>query len=183
MTQETLKYSIWLLPSERIATQLQDFVTDCAKATQTIPFMPHVTVLGDTLANPEACLAAMTKIAHRLAPATATPLGTAGNEGYFTSYYLKFSGLDLVQDLNTELLTLLGSGTSTASTGAPVHMSLGYGPAVQARRDAFDLSLPDSAKQPMMFDTLALTTAHNKAAVEDWEVLQTITLKGPSART
>jgi hypothetical protein len=173
--------SIWLLPGADLHSELAARVRRIAEALGSPPFTPHVTVLGDFRAEPEAARRTLAQVAATTAPLALTPRGIATSTRRFQALTVRFEPSGAFDALSAALLAPLGVATSPL---APPHLSLAY------PLEPYDAAgLPELVddvplQSPYLFEQLALVYPgpgrkdwHDVTA---WRVLDTRPLGAPA---
>jgi hypothetical protein len=166
-------YSIWLLPAEPAASLLASIIDDLAHQFCTPPFLPHVTVQGDLHAR----LHAVTNVAADLAMAFPEQRwairGVEMSDIYWRSFYIALeSGPTFAAALERA-----AAATGTRQGLSPfAHLSLGYGPLNNARKQLLQSDVTPRLPATLTFDRLVVALAGGTVGIPSWRPLQTFAL-------
>jgi hypothetical protein len=119
------RLSIWLLPGPELHQVLAAAIAEIAASLAGPPFPPHVTVLGDFLAEPDDVEEAVAAQAAGTWPVVLAPTGVATSAKRFEALTVRFAAAEPLRALAGRLASAL----EVPLTAAPdPHLSLAYPP-------------------------------------------------------
>lgn len=166
--------SFWLMPAEADAHLLAAIVGDLSARFGTEAFAPHLTIVGDIAAEPDALLAALAGIAAATAPFAAPIVDVVTGSTHFKSLFAAFD--------RSAALDALRRAAKRAVAGGDFgdfmpHLSLLYGHPPEAEKSAAAERLrADLVGRSVTFDRVVVTNSSQVAPVGAWRVIETARL-------
>ncbi len=162
----TTGYHLFLIPTGKIAMELDKTIEVLANTFQSPVFHPHVTLLANIPAGNLEDLILMSKtLASRHASFDLSLERIGADHTFFRALYLKVANAVSLNQVHIDAVKLFSMSEFQVSTYTP-HLSLLYGNFSEETISEIVSSLPITESLLLTFDMLALY--HTEGHVEDW---------------
>lgn len=151
--------SFWLIPREPVRRRLASLITALAARYGTPGFEPHLTVLGDVMADPATAAAALRSATAGLGPLALGVRGVGCGEAFFKSVFIELSASTLLLRLSERLRAALPGARNYV---LQPHLSLLYAEMPMAEKEVLRRELR-IATATIDFDVAATVTPGNAA--------------------
>ena len=151
-------YSVWLLPEEKAANELDQLMAGLRKVYGSEPFAPHVTLYSGTLKDRERITDAILRVAEANDSLTLEASAVAAGEPFFKSVFVEFEHCGAIFDLHEQVKHALGEDSVYRLIP---HLSLLYLnlPVDKKMVIAGEVRLP---RRSIVFDRIALVSPGNQ---------------------
>jgi 2'-5' RNA ligase len=167
-------YSLWLLPEPEERARLEALIERLSSRLGTVPFTPHVTLLGGLQGAEEWLVDRMHELVRDLPPLTLRLTRTDGQDAFFRCFYVEVEGAAALDVSHARAVAHLG--VRTPPPFFP-HLSLVYGRLSLAQKQGLAGELrPAVEGRVVRFTELRLVQTDGH--VTDWVTVGQVFLTG-----
>ncbi len=174
MSGESLnEYSIWLEPEGITRRRLKKIISSLSDQNGTVPFEPHITLLGGLMSAPKIIIKKIEELAQRHSPITLTLRSAGHTNNYYQAIFFKCVRNPNLTKLNREAKIFL----SKSSPYRP-HLSLVYGELPKNQREKILSDIKKISLVNLTFTVKSLSLWQAKGPVKKWRRLAIRKFKG-----
>lgn len=167
-------HSIWLMPDRFGKERFSATITSLSQELGSPLFEPHLTLLGDIKASPEASAEQCSKLLGDLIPSNGIVIGAEGENSYFTSLFLAIKVPQEMVELRKNLIGIFPQ----ANPGIfRPHISLAYGPIAERSRTNLSAKLIAQYRNfEFAFSRISIVSASQSIPVNEWREISSFRL-------